>query len=132
MFSVYWYIIVLLIFCLIVQQLFYIKKKYSQQNTKILDYYLNIKLISKIFETLLHKPEKGLIRKLIAQYYYLEDIIIYQTDKKKFILYDYNPKNISYINENIILFTHKLYQFRPHQIHNIDSTKNLLGIYFFS
>jgi hypothetical protein len=130
MFSVYWFSIALLICCLIIQQIFYIKQKYSQQNTRILQYYLNKKLASRLLEILIHESDKNIIRNLIKKYYYLDDILVYHVDNEKFALYDYETDSLKIVADNIYLLMKRLKTLKPNQIYSIDTIDNVFGIYF--
>jgi hypothetical protein len=132
MFSVYWVSIALLICGLIIQQIFYMKQQYSQQNTRILQYYLNNKLTSRLLEILIHKPDKTAIRNLIKKYYYLDDILVYHVDSAKFALYDYEAASLKSVSDNIYFLIKNLGELKPNQIYNTNRIENVFGIYFFT
>ena len=127
---IYYYSIGLLLFGLIIQQLFYITKKYSQQNIQIIEYYLNTKLVDKLLKTLLYDFEKNEIRNLIKKYYYLNEIITYKVQDKKFELQNYDAEILKNIVEKIELLKISLEQSKSDHLYNINNIDNIFGIYF--
>ena len=67
----YYSSILFLIILLVFQQIFYIRRKYSQQNIKLIEYYLHTKLLAKLLDIISKKSSESgneEIRKIIKKY----------------------------------------------------------------
>ncbi len=133
MYSIYYYAIALLIIGLIAQQLFYINKKYNQQNIKIIEYYLHLKLIDKIlkyFSASPHNFQEEKIQDLIKNYYQIDDIFIYQTDYKKFGLENYKIASLNLMNKKIDNLRTLLFELSHEKLYKLDEVNNIYGIFY--
>jgi hypothetical protein len=133
--SIIYYSATFLIIGLTAQQLFYIREKYSQQNIKLVEYYLHIKLISNIVSKLnsnFYEIERDNIISIIKKYYYLDEIIVYRVQDKKFDLQNYEFKNIETIKNNIQFLIEFLSTSTHQKLYKFNIIETIFGIYFAS
>jgi hypothetical protein len=131
--AIYYYSIAFFIVGLIIQQLFYINKRYNQQNIRIIDYYLHLKLIDRIITHLnsdAKNSQKEKIQNLIKKYYHLDEIFVYHIDENKFELENYEITNLNLINKKIIQLKALLFGLKFGQLYKIDEINNIFGIYY--
>jgi hypothetical protein len=128
----YYSSILFLIILLVFQQIFYIRRKYSQQNIKLIEYYLHTKLIAKLLDIISKKSSESgneEIRKIIKKYYYLDEMIIYKLSEKKFDLANYDVKSFAIIKDNIDHFVNSLLATTHERLQLVSKDFNVFGIY---